>query len=93
MPRIPEAVVTRLRASNFRSIETVDLELGRLNVFVGQNGVGKSNIIDVLRFVRDCLTRGVDQALLDRGGMGVRRYGAHSLPTAVELGCTFGCTR
>jgi predicted ATPase len=91
MPRIPEAVVTRLRASNFRSIETVDLELGRLNVFVGQNGVGKSNIIDVLRFVRDCLTRGVGQALLDRGGMGaVRRYGAHSLPTAIELGCTFG---
>jgi predicted ATPase len=91
MSRKPEAVVTRLRASNFRSIESIDLELGRLNVFVGQNGVGKSNIIDVLRFVRDCLTRGVDQALLDRGGMGaVRRYGAHAIHTAIELQCTFG---
>lgn len=92
MPRKLEAVVTRLRASNFRSIESIDLELGRLNVFVGQNGVGKSNIIDVLRFVRDCLTRGVDQALLDRGGMAaVRRLGPQSADSdiEIELGCTF----
>lgn len=93
MSRKPEAVVTRLRASNFRSIETIDLELGRLNVFVGQNGVGKSNIIDVLRFVRDCLTRGVDQALLDRGGLGaVRRNGRQVTDSeiTIELECAVG---
>ncbi|HEX8674974.1 MAG TPA: AAA family ATPase [Longimicrobium sp.] len=85
------AVITRLRASNFRSIESIDLELGPLNVLVGQNGVGKSNIIDVLRFVRDCLTRGVDQALLDRGGMGaVRRFGqSPNSDIEIELRCTF----
>lgn len=86
------AVITRLRASNFRSIESMDLELGRVNVFVGQNGVGKSNIIDVLRFVRDCLTRGVDQALLDRGGMGAVRRFAQSPDSdiEIELQCAFG---
>jgi predicted ATPase len=92
MSRKPEAVVTRLRASNFRSIESIDLALGPLNVLVGQNGVGKSNIIDVLRFVRDCINRGVDQALLDRGGMGlVRRYGslAPGSDIVIELQCTF----
>lgn len=87
------AVISRVRASNFRSIESINLELARLSVFVGQNGVGKSNIIDVLRFVRDCLTRGVDQALLDRGGMGaVRRFGAQSAEPdiQIELRCAFG---
>jgi len=93
MARKPDAVITRVRASNFRSIESVDLELGRLNVFVGQNGVGKSNIIDVLRFVRDCLTRGVDQALLDRGGLGaVRRNGRQVADSeiTIELECAVG---
>lgn len=91
MPRKPEAAITRLRASNFRSIESIDLELGALNVFVGQNGVGKSNIIDALRFVRDSMNRSVDQALLDRGGLtSVRRFGRHSPADeiAVELECT-----
>lgn len=90
----PEAVITRVRASNFRSIESLDLQLGPLNVLVGQNGVGKSNIIDVLRFVRDCVTRSVDQALLDRGGMtAVRRFALRSPAedVAIELDCTVDC--
>ncbi|HEX8210377.1 MAG TPA: AAA family ATPase [Longimicrobium sp.] len=93
MSRKPRAIITRLRASNFRSIEWIDLKLGPLNVLVGQNGVGKSNIIDALRFIRDCLTKGVDQALLDRGGMGaVQRFGSQSPDSDIllEVECTFG---
>ena len=37
--------ITRLEARNFRSIEGLDLELGRLNVLIGPNGAGKSNIL------------------------------------------------
>ncbi len=47
----------------------MDLELGDLTVFVGRNGAGKSNTTDVLRFLRDCIARGFEQALLDRGGL------------------------
>jgi predicted ATPase len=89
----PEAVITRVRASNFRSIESLDLQFDPLNVLVGQNGAGKSNIIDVLRFVRDCINRSVDQALLDRGGMSaVRRLSPRSpgADVAIELECTVG---
>lgn len=88
----PDAVITRLRASNFRSIESIDLELGALNVFVGQNGAGKSNIIDVLRFVRDAVNRGLDQALLDRGGIeSILLYpGRGGDEIAIEVQCTIG---
>ncbi|MEW5957223.1 MAG: AAA family ATPase [Chloroflexota bacterium] len=61
--------ITRLRAKNYRSLAEVDITLGPLTVLVGPNGAGKSNLVDVLRFGRDALARGLDMALMDRGGM------------------------
>lgn len=46
-------MITRLRAYNFRSLRRLDLQLGPLNVLVGPNMGGKSNIVDVFRFVYD----------------------------------------
>ena len=37
--------ITRLETRNFRSIEELTLDLGRLNVLAGPNGAGKSNIL------------------------------------------------
>ncbi len=42
-----------LRVRNFLSLKNVDLKLGKLNVFVGPNASGKSNIVKVFRFVSD----------------------------------------
>ncbi|MBM4289902.1 MAG: hypothetical protein FJ135_17480, partial [Deltaproteobacteria bacterium] len=46
-------MIKRLYAKNYRSLAEVEVNLGRLTVLVGQNGTGKSNFIDVLRFVSD----------------------------------------
>ena len=40
--------ITRVRATNFRAISEVDLELGPLTVVIGPNGAGKSTLLDVL---------------------------------------------
>ena len=67
--------ISRVSASNFRSIAQLDFDLGPLTILVGPNGAGKSNVVDVLRFLRDCLKDGLDQALIDREGInGVRRH-------------------
>lgn len=77
----------RLRVKNFRSIRDLDLELGPLTVLVGPNGSGKSNVVDALRFVRDCFSIGLDQALLDRGGLAAVRFWTEgSRPADVSLG-------
>lgn len=69
--------LTRLRVKNFRSIADIDIPLSPLTVLVGPNGSGKSNVVDALRFVRDVFARGLDQAVMDREGMGViQRWGA-----------------
>lgn len=95
MPQDPEATVprpalpmrlTRLRVKNFRSIADIDIPLSPLTVLVGPNGSGKSNVVDALRFVRDVFARGLDQAVMDREGMGViQRWGTEGIMIEVEL--------
>ncbi len=81
--------LTHLRIKNFRSIGEANLVLEPLTVLVGPNGSGKSNVVDALRFLRDCFTRGLDQAVLDRGGMTVlRRWAANGRPMDIALGVT-----
>lgn len=78
--------LTRLRVKNFRSIADIDIPLSPLTVLVGPNGSGKSNVVDALRFVRDVFARGLDQAVMDREGMGViQRWGTEG----IAIGITF----
>jgi predicted ATPase len=47
----------KLTINNFKSIREQTLGLGRLNVFIGGNGVGKSNLIEVFRFLREIVNQ------------------------------------
>ena len=63
-------MITRLAVKNYRSLEDIDLRLGSLAVLIGANGSGKSNVLDVLRLVRDLILDGVEvgTAFGRRGG-------------------------
>ena len=68
-------MISRVRVKNFRSLADVDVTLGPLTVLVGRNGAGKSAFIDVIRFVRDALTLGLEKAVDERGGfVSLRRW-------------------
>lgn len=43
--------INRLRIENFRSIRSLDVELGETTVFIGPNNAGKTAILDALRIV------------------------------------------
>ena len=43
----------RIRASGFKSIKDMDLELRKLNVLIGSNGVGKSNFIGLFKLLNN----------------------------------------
>jgi energy-coupling factor transporter ATP-binding protein EcfA2 len=45
-------VITNLSIRNFKSLQAVDLRLGRFNLFVGANASGKSNFFDSLRVLQ-----------------------------------------
>jgi len=81
-------MITKVHVKNFRGIADETVTFGNLTVLVGRNGAGKSSVVDVIRFVRDALTVGLDDALVARHGIiALRRY-APTKPFDVEIDIT-----
>lgn len=60
--------VVSLKLRNYLSVQNEDVSLGRLNVLIGTNASGKSNVMDALRFLRDAIRRDFQFAVSSRGG-------------------------
>ena len=45
-------MITRIQIQGFKSLKDVDLALGDLNLFIGTNASGKSNLFDALRVLQ-----------------------------------------
>lgn len=43
-------MIKEVRIKNYKSVKKLKLELGRVNVFIGANGCGKSNILEAIAF-------------------------------------------
>ncbi len=48
-------MIKRLKVQNFKSLRSFELELGPVNLLVGPNMAGKSNVIDAFKFLFDSL--------------------------------------
>ena len=65
-------IVTQLRVKNWRNFRSIDINLRERQFIVGPNASGKSNFLDVFRFLRDIAKSdggGLQKALKDRGGV------------------------
>lgn len=63
-----------LRLRNWRNFGSVDFELTNRVFFIGANASGKSNLLDVFRFLKDITTIGLQKAVKTRGGIKKLRY-------------------
>lgn len=67
--------------SNYRSIRRLSIPIHPLSVFVGENGVGKSNLYKSLSLLRDAATGRIARTIADEGGLnsvcwsGIRKRG------------------
>jgi predicted ATPase len=66
-------------------LANVELNLSPITVLVGQNGTGKSNLVDTFRFLRDAVTFGLDHAVDQRGGVSIVRQYSPSRPYIVSM--------
>jgi predicted ATPase len=79
-------MIKRVHVKNYRGIGDVSVDLGPLTALVGRNSAGKSSFVDVLRFVRDAMTIGLDDAILQRQGIATLRRWAPTRPYDIEIG-------
>lgn len=63
--------VTRVVLKNWKNFRNIDVSLGERSYVIGPNAVGKSNFLDVFRFMRDLCKDGggLQKAVNDRGGI------------------------
>lgn len=64
-------MVKSVEVKNFKSISDLKIELGRVNVFIGENGSGKSNILEAVAFGAAASANKLDKEFLASRGMRV----------------------
>ena len=65
-------IISRLIAKNWRNFQQIDVHLSERQFVVGANASGKSNLLDIFRFLRDIVKAeggGFQKAVKDRGGL------------------------
>lgn len=78
-----------LRVQHYKSLADIYLEFLPTTILVGPNSSGKSNIVDVLRFIRDAVWHGLDHALSERGGLDVLRQYSPTRPFTLSITLDF----
>lgn len=78
--------ITRIKATNFRSLAEVDIPLSPLTVLIGPNGSGKTNMLSVLRFLATTSRFDLTDVLREWGCWHVQRQapGVRSVRIEVE---------
>ena len=62
-------MLSTLAIANYRSLRSITLPLGRLNLITGANGSGKSNLYRALRLLAETAQGNVVSALAREGGL------------------------
>lgn len=83
-------ILQRLKISNFKSIRSQELQLHPLNVFIGGNGSGKSNLIGVFRFLKEIVNRNLAGYTQVKGGADSLLHYGRKRSSRVTINIKFG---
>jgi predicted ATPase len=67
-------MIRSLSIRNYKSVSELDIDLGRVNVFIGANGCGKSNILEAIAFAAAAATDRLDNEFLASRGVRVPEH-------------------
>src|SRR5262249_20467502 len=86
----------QVNAAGYRSLRRISFPVDRLTVFLGANGVGKTNLYRALRLLQAAATGSLSQELAGEGGMESAFWAgdrpAKPTPVRITLGAEFATT-
>lgn len=62
-------MINEIKINNFKSIKSKELSFGKVNIFVGANGAGKSNFLEAIGLASACFSKGIGETELARKGI------------------------
>jgi len=80
----------KLKVTNFKSIREQELLLRPLNLFIGGNGSGKSNLIGVFRFLKEIVGQNLQTYTQMKGGADALLYYGRKSSPVMEIDVEFG---
>jgi len=66
-------MIKKIQVANYKSIDKLEFELGRINVLIGENGAGKSNILEAIALAGAAAADKLDNEFLTSRGIRVTR--------------------
>ena len=78
-------LITHAYISRFKSVADEHIDFGRINILVGQNANGKSNIVDALYFLHDAVSEDLDTAVIKRHGIESIRQWSKTRPYHITI--------
>ena len=74
--------ISRLKIDGYKSIDSLNLEMGSINVLIGANGAGKSNFISFFCMIQNILDRNLQNLVGIAGGPdAILRFGRKLTPS------------
>ena len=83
-------ILENLKVSNFKSIRAQELQLHPLNVFIGGNGSGKSNLVGVFRLLKEIVGQNLAGYTQMKGGADSILYFGRKTSPQMEIDVEFG---
>jgi predicted ATPase len=81
--------LSKLKIEGFKSIKSQELEFAPLNVFIGGNGAGKSNLVSVFHFLRKIVNQQLQTFTGEAGGANSILHFGRKKTKKLSLGIEF----
>jgi len=82
--------ISSLRIDGYKSIDSLKLDIGRINVLIGANGAGKSNFIDFFRLIQNILDRNLQNFVGIAGGPDAILHFGRKITPSLQAKMYFG---
>lgn len=83
-------MITKLVIKGYKSIKEQAVDLGPINIVIGGNGVGKSNLISIFSLIRNLYERNLRGYVIQKGGADSFLYFGRKQTQAIDIEVYFG---